>query len=390
MLAVNEHIFGSFRETLCVTLALAIHVPLYFWQARPIVGSLADPIAEIDFSVEEVVPEKPAPLPPVEEKKEDNTFFKRVKEAVGLSTPKPMPKLIVSEKPKAELVGASTPNQIQSLTRAAEAIQKDSKLVNKERSLASSFDVGKIETKSAGGLAGVGLGAGEKVGGGGTIKDKSSGFKIARGDLPFAVQKGGAGLTSSDGDAPQIALANRTDKRVKTVSTAFFGTGGGTGGGDGAGAGGGGNLKDKEGGRGLVGVSGGFSPIGAPGTSSSGGGLVGTPGGGNRGTAGASSSRVPYEISGPLSGRRILYQVMPVFPEWAREKGIFATVILDFFVRQTGEVNTNKTVVSRSCGYSKIDILAQEALNQWRFEALDLSMKGKEQYGQITFRFKAL
>lgn len=390
MLAVNEHIFGSFRETLCVTLALAIHVPLYFWQARPATGLLADPIAEIDFSVEEEIPEKPVP-PPVQETKEEKSFMKRVKEAVGLSTPKPMPKLIIADKPKTELVGASSANQIQSPSRVAEAIQRDAKLVNKERGIASSFDVGKIETKS-GGLAGVGLGAGEKVGGGGTIKNKSSAFKIARGDLPFAVQKGGDGLTSSDGDAPQIALANKTDKRIKTVSTAFFGTGGGTGGGDGSGSGGGGNLKDKEGARGLVGVSGGFSPIGAPGTDpvASGGGLVGTPSGGSRGAPGASSSKVPYEISGALSGRKILFQIMPVFPEWAREKGIFATVVLDFFVRHTGEVNVNKTSVARSCGYSKIDTLAQEALNQWQFEELDSSKKGNEQYGQITFRFKAL
>jgi hypothetical protein len=43
MLAVNDHIFGSFREMLCVAVAVAIHVPLYFWQARPDTGLMADP-----------------------------------------------------------------------------------------------------------------------------------------------------------------------------------------------------------------------------------------------------------------------------------------------------------------------------------------------------------
>lgn len=389
MLEVNEHIFGSPREILCVGFALLVHIPLYFWHARPDMGPMADPITEIDFKVEQVEPEKPV-APPPQEKKEE-TFMERVKKAVGLSTPKPMPKMIIAEKPKTELVGTSVANQIKPPTRMADTIQNQAKLENKERSLASSFNVGKIETKS-GGLAGVGLGPGDKVGGGGTIQQKSSAFKIAKGDLPFAVKKGGGNdLANSDADALRIALANKTDKRVKSVSTDFFGTGGGTGGGDGSGAGGGGNLKDKgKSGTGLVGVSGGFSSIGAPGTDpvAGGSGLVGSPVGGGKGGAGSGSSKVPFDISGPLSGRRILFQVLPPFPDWAREKGIFATVILDFYVRPNGVVNANKTTVFRSCGYSQIDILAQEALNQWRFEPLDPSTG--EQTGKITFRFKAL
>ncbi|MBP9127203.1 MAG: hypothetical protein KBG07_00355 [Elusimicrobia bacterium] len=51
MLAVNDHIFGSPREMLCVAVAVAIHVPLYFWQARPDTGMNSDPITEIDFKV---------------------------------------------------------------------------------------------------------------------------------------------------------------------------------------------------------------------------------------------------------------------------------------------------------------------------------------------------
>jgi TonB family protein len=389
MLEVNEHIFGSPREMLCVGFALMVHIPLYFWNARPESGPMADPITEIDFKVEQVEPEKPVAPPPVEKKEE--SFMERVKQAVGLSTPKPLPKLIVAEKPKTELVGTATSNQIKPPTRMADTIQNQAKLENKDRSLANSFNVGKIETKS-GGLAGVGLGPGDKVGGGGTIQQKSTAFKMAQGDLPFAVKKGGGNdLANSDADAPRIALANKTDKRVKSVSTDFFGTGGGTGGGDGAGEGGGGNLKDKgKSGTGLVGVSGGFSSIGAPGTDSvsGGSGLVGAPGGAGKAGSAGSSSRVPYEITGPLSGRRIIFQVLPPFPDWAQEKGIFATVVLAFYVRHTGVVNANKTTVERSCGYPKLDTLAQDALDQWRFEPLDPSTG--EQNGMITFRFRAL
>jgi TonB family protein len=389
MLEVNEHIFGSPREMLCVGFALLVHIPLYFWHAQPEVGPLADPITEIDFKVEQVEPEKP-PAPPPEEKKDDS-FMDRVKKAVGLATPKPMPKLIIAEKPTTELMGTATPNQIKPPTRMADTVQEQARLANKERSLANSFNVAKIESKG-GGLAGVGLGPGEKVGGGGTIQQKSTAFKMAQGDLPFAVKKGAGGdLANADADAPRIALSNKTDKRVKSVSTDFFGTGGGTGGGDGAGEGGGGNLKDKgASGKGLVGVSGGFSTIGAPGTDSDagGGGLVGSPIGTGKAGSRGPSSRLPYEITGPLSGRRIDFQVLPPMPDWAREKGIIARVVLEFYVRHSGVVNANKTNIKISSGYSKLDTLAQEALDQWRFEPLDPSTG--EQNGKITFTFKAL
>ncbi len=390
MLTVNDHIFGSPREMLCVAVALALHVPLYFWQARPDTGVAADPITEIDFMVEEEEREKPPPPP--EEKKETTSFFKKIQEAVGLATPKPLPKLVIETKPKTELAGLADTNKIQAPAKMAESMQQQARLVEKDRTVAGAFDVGKIETKGPG-LAGVGMGPGDKLGGG-TLKEKSSAFKIAQGDLPFAVKKSAGGLADSDADAPRIALSNKTDKRVTSVSTAFFGTGGGTGGGDGAGEGGGGALKDKSGGKGLVGVSGGFSRMGAPGTvsGSGGGGLVGVPSGKpGAGGAGAGGGKVPYEISGSVFGRGILYQVLPKLPDWAKEKGLFAIVRIDFFVRHTGEVNVNKTIVRQSSGYPNLDTTAMEALNQWRFAPLDdPAQKGKEQTGTISFTFKAL
>jgi TonB family protein len=393
MLEVNDHIFGSPREMLCVGLALAIHIPLYFWKAMPDAGPMGDPIAEIEFKIDQAETETPAP-PPKEEKKEEVSFFKKMTQAVGLSTPKPMDKLIVPDKPKTDLLGTQTPNAIQASRRIPENVQQQGRLVDKDRSLAGTFDVGKIQPKAGGGLSGVGLGAGDKVGGGGTINQKSPGVRFAKGDLPFALNKGPAGeLANADPDAPQIVLSNRTDKRAKSVSTAFFGTGGGTGGGDGSGEGGGGTLKSKEGGRPLMGVSGGFSTIGAPGTDSGAGGgdaLMGSPGGKGRGAGAGGGSRVPYEISGPLSGRRILFQTLPVFPDWAREKGLIATVGIRFYVLHTGEVNANKTIVDRSSGYQKLDELARQALLQWRFQELDPAQYGKEQWGIITFKFKAL
>ncbi|MBL0059462.1 MAG: hypothetical protein IPP35_10210 [Elusimicrobia bacterium] len=74
MLEVNDHIFGSPREMLCVGLALAIHIPLYFWKAMPDAGPMGDPIAEIEFKIDQAETETPAP-PPKEEKKEEVSFF---------------------------------------------------------------------------------------------------------------------------------------------------------------------------------------------------------------------------------------------------------------------------------------------------------------------------
>lgn len=68
MLQVNDHIFGAPREILCVSLALLVHVPLYFWHARPDLGPMGDPITEIEFSVEQEEA-KPPPPPPRKKRK---------------------------------------------------------------------------------------------------------------------------------------------------------------------------------------------------------------------------------------------------------------------------------------------------------------------------------
>ena len=115
---------------------------------------------------------------------------------------------------------------------------------------------------------------------------------------------------------------------------------------------------------------------------------MGSPVGSGKGSGGGSASKVPYEITGTLAGRRIIFQVLPPMPDWAKEKGIIAKVTFDFYVRPSGVVNVNKTLVRISSGYSKLDALAQESLDQWRFEPLDPSTG--EQSGQITFTFKAL
>jgi len=91
------------------------------------------------------------------------------------------------------------------------------------------------------------------------------------------------------------------------------------------------------------------------------------------------------ELTGPLSRRKILKYSAPLFPAWARERGLLeAAVSLKFYVDNSGRVLDSVTVESGS-GYGALDKLAIEALRQWLFEPL----YGQEskQWGIITFRF---
>lgn len=387
-LDLNDHIFGKPREMLCLGIALALHVPLLFWKGHPDAGPLGDPIVGVDFVVEEEA--KPEPEPPKKEEPKEASFFERVQKMVGLATkPVPVEKLL-QEAPKPELAGTPSAGPIQ-VSRKIQSILGEEKLSDKARGgLSGSINVDNIKTEA--GLASGGIGAGPVIGGGGTIKNKSTAYRVGAKDLPFAVKPlpGGELSNGMDADAPRIAVAKRSDKGIKSVSGAFFGTGGGTGGGDGSGDGsGGGGLRDR-GASGLSGTSGGFAGIGDVGGSSSGGGsnLSGAVSGTGRGVGGG-NGRSPYEISGALANRRILNAVLPVYPDWARDQGLIASVSLKFFVLHTGVVKANITV-QRSSGYGKLDSAAIAALRQWRFEPLSEAQYGQEQWGFILFKFRAL
>ncbi len=381
-LELHDHVFREPREILCLAVALLLHAPLLFWRAQPDAGPLGDPIVGVDFIVEEETP--PEVAPPKKEEPESESFFEKVQKMVGLSTkPAPIEKLL-QEPAKPELAGMAPTNAIQ-VTRKVESILGSEKLTDKSRGgLSGAIDVGNIKTESALSAGGVGVGA--IALGGGTIKDKSTAYRVGKGDLPFALKtaRGGGLLSEADPDAPRIAVVNRSDKGIKSVSSAFFGTGGGNGSGDGSG----GTLKDKGG---LSGSSGGFAGIDdLPGGGSPGGrGLAGTDPGGSGSGVGGGSGRVPFEITGALSNRKILQSVLPPYPDWAREKGLIATVGLEFSVSHTGVVKKNITV-QRSSGYPLMDEVAMTALLKWRFAPLPEAQYGEEQTGVITFKFRAL
>ncbi len=399
-LELNDHVFGKPREILFLAAALVLHAPLLLWEARPDLGPTGDPIVGVDFVIEEEAKPEPEP-PPVKKEVEEpkQTFFKKIQQKIGLaSKPVSMEKFLQPTPEPTKLSGTGSAGPI-TTAKKIESILGSDRLSDKTRtagSLAGTMDVSNIKSQAT--LAPGGIGAGPLVAGGGTLKEKSNtAFRVGAGDLPFAVKRAPEGeLPAGLEDAPRIAVGARSDKGIKKISTGFFGTGGGTGGGDGAGhgsGGGGGALTDKGGGvgTGLSGVGGAFDGI--PSDVSGGGGRqsgtlsgIGSGGGGGTGSGGGKS---PFEISGPLSGRKILYLQLPPYPDWAREKGLIATVSLRFYVFHTGVVKNNITV-SRSSGYQKLDDAAVRALSEWRFEPLPSSQYGQEQWGLITFKFRAL
>jgi len=91
------------------------------------------------------------------------------------------------------------------------------------------------------------------------------------------------------------------------------------------------------------------------------------------------------EIEGPLSRRKVLKYYVPVFPPWARERGLLeASVAIKFYVDNAGRVLDNASVETTS-GYGALDRVALDAIRKWRFEPLSGAVS--RQWGIITFRF---
>lgn len=93
------------------------------------------------------------------------------------------------------------------------------------------------------------------------------------------------------------------------------------------------------------------------------------------------------EITGPLSRRKVAKYYVPVFPDWARDRGILeAAVSVKFYVDNAGRVLDNASV-ERTSGYGALDRVALDAIKRWSFEPL--SGPASKQWGIITFRFLA-
>lgn len=97
-------------------------------------------------------------------------------------------------------------------------------------------------------------------------------------------------------------------------------------------------------------------------------------------------SKKAVEIAGPLAGRKIISMTLPVYPDWAKAKGIEADVLIRFFVGPEGRAQ-ERMLIERTSGYKELDDLCMEALQKIIFVPLPPGSK-EEQWGIITFRFR--
>ncbi|GEM_PF-2509452 len=93
-----------------------------------------------------------------------------------------------------------------------------------------------------------------------------------------------------------------------------------------------------------------------------------------------------FQITGPLSDRRILNQYLPAYPDWAKRERITASCRIAFEVTPDGNIRDNM-YVTRSSGYPQLDRITMAALKEWRFEPIDES---RVEQGNITFYFRAV
>ena len=92
------------------------------------------------------------------------------------------------------------------------------------------------------------------------------------------------------------------------------------------------------------------------------------------------------DLMGPIADRRIVHQVTPVYPEWAKRDGVEGSVTLYFVVRADGSIREN-VLIQKTAGFGDFDENARAALREWRFAALPAGETG-EQWGTITLNYR--
>ena len=92
------------------------------------------------------------------------------------------------------------------------------------------------------------------------------------------------------------------------------------------------------------------------------------------------------DLIGPIADRRIVHQVTPVYPEWAKRDGVEGSVTLYFVVRADGTIKEN-VLIQKTAGFGDFDENARAALREWRFAALAPGENG-EQWGTITLNYR--
>jgi len=95
----------------------------------------------------------------------------------------------------------------------------------------------------------------------------------------------------------------------------------------------------------------------------------------------------PFSIEGPLKYRKIVKMELPIYPRWAEEQGIEASVSFRLWVDPKGKVKDNM-YLEKASGYSELDGLAKQALSKFVFIQLPSDQPQEDEWGVATFRFE--
>jgi TonB family protein len=92
------------------------------------------------------------------------------------------------------------------------------------------------------------------------------------------------------------------------------------------------------------------------------------------------------KIEGPVSRRKLLYIREPKYPDWARDRGVEADVVVKFIVDPEGKVI--EADVETLSGYYVLDDLAIKSVSDWIFEEMDHRLIPKNQRGKVVIQFR--
>ncbi len=95
----------------------------------------------------------------------------------------------------------------------------------------------------------------------------------------------------------------------------------------------------------------------------------------------------PIDISGPLKNRKLVYWVLPKYPEWAERQGVMGMSQFKVRVTPSGLVMANLEPQLMNNDL-RLDDEAAMAIRQWRFEEKPNAFG--EQWGIVTIRFTLL
>jgi TonB family protein len=110
-----------------------------------------------------------------------------------------------------------------------------------------------------------------------------------------------------------------------------------------------------------------------------------TAGLGHQGVAGAPGGNP--QIEGELAARALKRQVNPVYPDWAKKQGVEATVKFRLTVLPNGLLKEDELQLEQTSGYRDLDRVVYEALVQWEFEPLSVTVPQADQSGVVSFAF---